>query len=274
MKDEYEKASKLLASTEQLWDTLQTEDFEALPTADPTASKTNPPQAETLEQQIMRDMLGDSGSQGTPAGPPSTSNRSNATMSLYDQMDAMLGSISTGSFSSPTGTTAQPPSPTTPAAPLPPLRAPSRPGQSPDQPQQQQRSPQKPVTPDPPPQLSSRPALGAASARDDDDEDEELSAADLERRAVELEEALFPGAVGQDDLLQADAITVARERLQAFKSGKADVGGGSSVGGSDYEDRFPDLDLEGASMEALLAAKDQPRYAPWHRALVPLPEAF
>lgn len=261
MKDEYEKASKLLESTEQLWDTLQTEDFEALPTNDPAASHSKPPQAETLEQQIMRDMLGDSGSQGTPASPPSASNsRSSATMSLYDQMDAMLGSISAGSFSAPTGSKAQPPSATPPAGPLPSLRAPTRPNQ-PQRQQQQQESPQEPATPDPPPKLSSRPALGAASARDDDDEDD-LSAADLERRAVELEEALFPGAAGQDDLLQADPVMVARQRLQDFKSGKADVGSGSSMGDSNLEDRFPDLDLEGASMEALLAAKDQPRCAP------------
>lgn len=261
MKDEYEKASKLLRSTEQLWETLQTEDFEALPTNDPTASQARPKQAETLEEQIMRDMMGDAGGPGTAAASPSSSIPSNAKMSLYDQMDAMLGSISAGSFSSPTSNTAQSPSSPSPAAPLPPLRAPNRgqqsPQQQPDRPTARQPAQQQAAA-KPPPQLSSRPALGAASARDDSDEDE-LSAAELERRAVELEEELFPGLAGQDALLEADAVTVARERLQAVKSGKADIGGGTMEGAT-LEERFPDLEAEGVTMEDLLAAsKAQPR---------------
>eukprot|EP00892_Ulva_mutabilis_P004089 jgi/Ulvmu1/2051/UM120_0047.1 len=263
MKEEYEKAKKILDSTEQMWDSLKTDDVIPERTRGQAASPARP-RSQSLEQQIMRETLGGSSNESAQARPPAGGNSAGVPMNLYDQMDALLGSISDGSFSSPSTPAPTGPSSASGAKP-PPLRAPKRPQQL----QDQQERPEQPahVAPGPPPALAGRPALGAASARAAADE-EDLSRAELESRAVELEEELFQGGAG-DGLAEAEAVSMARERIQALRTGDANVGGGSGMSGGSLEDRFPDLaDSDGVTMEALLNQKPEPRAADVHSNVV------
>ena len=257
MQEEYTKATKILESTEQMWDNLNTDGkFKPVQTQDQATSRGGRPQDETLEEQIIRETLGPSDIQGDAARPPAKGTRTDMPMDLYDRMDALLGSISDGSFSSPSSTR-EPPSPDESSAQLPPLRAPSRP---------QQPQPEGPATPatarvGPPPALAGRPEINAATARAEA-EDKAFSAAELERLAVELEEELFQGGVGNTDLAEAEAASLVRERLQALRQGEADVGGGSGTRGDDLEDRFPDLSADDVTMASLLTDDTQLRCDP------------